>query len=50
MSTNDSKVQTKYCPKCKKDVPVTVRMWNTVICTICNTIISSDKGIDKVNI
>ena len=50
MSTNDSKCQTKYCPRCKKDVQVNIKVWNTVICTICSTVISSDKGIDKVNI
>ena len=49
MSTNDSKEQTKYCPRCKKDVQVSIKMWNTVICNECNTIISSDKGIDQVN-
>lgn len=38
-----------YCPKCKKEVTVTKKMWSTYICDECSTIIQSDKGIDKVN-
>ena len=31
----------KYCPRCKKDVIVVTKMFDTTICSICNIIIHS---------
>jgi len=37
------------CSKCHSSITPIVFMWNTKVCPKCNTIISSDKGIDKVS-
>ncbi len=38
-----------YCKKCGKDVKASIKMWNTIVCDECNTIISSNKGIERFN-
>lgn len=37
-----------FCKVCDKDVTASVKMWDTIVCDECNTIISSNIGIDKV--
>ena len=39
----------RYCPTCEKDMKVVTRAFNTVICTGCNKILTSDHHMDKVN-
>jgi len=49
MNTKLSK-KTKYCSKCKKEVRVVeTGVFNVLLCGKCNTILSSDIGIDKSN-
>ena len=38
----------QYCPTCKEDVKVIVKMFNTKLCPKCNKILASDRGMDKV--
>jgi len=38
-----------FCKHCNKKQTASIKMWHTVVCDTCNTIITSDKGIDKVN-
>ena len=40
--------KTMECPKCKKAVKATKKMFNTYVCDECGTIISSDYSMDKV--
>ena len=41
--------EVRYCPTCKEDRKVVKKVFNTIICTQCNTIISSKHHMDKVN-
>lgn len=36
-----------YCPRCKKDVIITMKMFNTAVCSICGIIVDSPSR-DKV--
>lgn len=47
MSSKNTKKETIFCKFCKKDVVPVTRMFNTKVCTKCNNVLSSDRGIDK---